>query len=214
METIQLDREQAFLLYATFAGDLERTAHACGVRAVDILRCADEEGWNDRLKGVLELKKSNRPGDFERAINRAINFADAHRFRLFLERVLNRLAGMSPEDLETYLLHGASTPTGCPIKKLSTRALADLASALEKCQSLTYMALTDTAQDRVKRKEAEEAGESGGELHARIADAMSKLRVNKTIAGQLLEAQVIIAEEKTFKAKAAEAQITPYDKDR
>jgi hypothetical protein len=209
METIQLDREQAFLLYATFAGDLERTAHACGVRAVDILKCAEEENWGERLKGIIELKKSSRPGDFERAINRAINFADSHRFRLFLERVLNRLSGMRPDELETYLLHGTVAKDGSPVKKLSTRALADLASALEKCQSLTYMALTDTAQDRVKRKEAEEAGESGGELHARIADAMSKLRSNKTVRGELLEAQLIIAEGQ----KANEKKETPYDKE-
>ena len=94
-QEVVFDREQAFLLYATFCGDLEKTAHALNVRPVEVLRMVDEEGWNERLKAILELKKSGRPGDIERAINRALNFVMAHKFRLFLERVLFRLTGMA-----------------------------------------------------------------------------------------------------------------------
>jgi hypothetical protein len=60
-----IDRENAFLLYATFTGDLERTAHALNVRACDVLLMADEEKWNEKLKPILDLKKSTKPGDIE-----------------------------------------------------------------------------------------------------------------------------------------------------
>ena len=213
MDEITLDREQAFLLYATFAGDLERTAHACGVRAMDILKVAEEENWQERLKPILELKNSTRPGDFERAINRALNFSQAHRYRLFLERVLKQITGMTPEEVHEYIFTRRLDPkNGMPIgqKILSTRSLADLASALEKCHSLSYMALSDTAQDRAKRKEAEESGESASQMHTKIADAMSKLRSTKTVRGQLLDAQIEVAETERVRNVKPE---NPYDKD-
>jgi hypothetical protein len=63
---VKFDIEQAFQLYATFCGDVERTAHALNVSPVDVLRTADEERWSERLKSILELKKSARPGDIVR----------------------------------------------------------------------------------------------------------------------------------------------------
>ena len=212
-EQTPLDSEQAFLLYATFAGDLERTAHACGVRAVDILKAAEDLGWQERLKPILELKQSARPGDFERAMNRALNFAQAFRYRMFLERVLKQITGMTPEEVNEYIFTRRLNPKdGLPLgqKILSTRALADLASALEKAHSLSYMALSDTAQDRAKRKEAEESGESASQMHTKIADAMSKLRSTKTVRGQLLDAQIEVAETERVRNVKPE---NPYDKD-
>lgn len=185
---VQLDREQAFLLYATFCGDVEKTAHALNIRAVDVLRVVDEEGWNEKLKSIIELKKSGRPGDIERAINRALNFVMAHKFRLFLERVLFRITGMEAEEFEQYLLTN-ETKDGS-FKRLSTRALADLASAMEKAQAMTYMALNDSSPERVKRKQTEDDSTAGGELHARIAEAMSRVREAKTPRAQLLDAQI------------------------
>lgn len=188
-KAIKIDREQAFLLYATFTGDVERTAHALGVKAIDVLRVVDEEKWTERLKPIIELKKSNRPGDVERAINRALNFVQCHRLRLFLERVLNRLCGMELTELEEYLLQTTNVK-GETVQKLSTRALADLASAIEKAQAMTYLALSDTAQDRAKRAEADDGEQSGGELHAKIAAAMSAAGKSNSVRAQLLDAQL------------------------
>jgi len=189
-QEVVFDREQAFLLYATFCGDLEKTAHALNVRPVEVLRMVDEEGWNERLKSIIELKKSGRPGDIERAINRALNFVMAHKFRLFLERVLSRVTGMSPEEFETYLL--MSENKDGEFRKLSTRALADLASAMEKAQAMSYMALNDTAPERVKRKMAEDDSTAGGELHARIAKAMAEVKLSRSPRAALFDAQVTV----------------------
>jgi len=191
-----IDREQAFLLYATFAGDLERTAHSLGVRPMDVLRIVDEEKWTERLKGILELKKSDKPGDFERALNRALNYVQAHRMRLIVERAIRHFTGLDERTFSEMMTSGTPfVKEGKPAQlKLSTRAIADLASALEKAHSMTYAALGDTAQDRGKRKEAEATVESMGDLHAQIAQAMSKAAASTAPRAMLFDAQVRQAE--------------------
>lgn len=185
---VALDREQAFLLYATFCGDLEKTAHALNIRPAQVLAMADEEGWNNKLKAILDLKKSARPGDIERGINRALNFVMAHKFRMFLERVLFRITGMSQPEFDKYLLqHESKDGT---FDRMTTRSLADLASAMEKAHAMSYMALNDTAPERARRKTTDDDSTSSGELNVRIAEAMAQVRASKTPRAVLFDAQV------------------------
>lgn len=210
-----IDREQAFMLFATFTGDIERTAHALNVRPVEVLRMVDEERWTERLKGILELKKSGRPGDLERAINRALNFVQAHRMRLVVERAIRHFTGLSEAEFTAQLLSASGTPKegAAQIVKTSTRALADLASALEKVQSMTYQALNDTTQERTRRKE-EGSGDAAGEMHAKIALAMSKVGQSNTPRAQLFDAQVRQAEQLVqANARAAAVPYNPNDDD-
>lgn len=208
-----IDRENAFLLYATFCGDVERTAHACGLRPIDILRVVDEEGWNERLKGIIELKKSNRPGDIERAINRALNFVQAHRTRMFLERIVQKITGLTDDQINEYLFTSTPDKNGDTYKKLTTRALADLTSALEKCHALTYLALNDTVQDRTRRKEQQgEDDSNAGELHVQIAKAMAEKRASLSPRAALLDAQLQVAAARIEAAKVPPEDDT-YDKD-
>jgi len=203
-----IDREQAFLLYATFCGDLERTAHSLGLRPVDVLKMADEGDWNEKLGAILKLKKSARPGDVERGVNRALNFVQAHKFRLFLERVIRKISSMTDEQVDDYIF---TTPDkeGNPVNKLTTRALADLASAMEKCQAMSYLALSDTTQDRTRRDEASASGESGGDLHAQIASAMAEVGKDQSPRAQLFDAQLEIAQA----AKEDKPKKSVYDRD-
>ena len=201
-EAIALDREQAFMLYATFCGDVERTAAALNVRPIDILRAADEDNWNIKLQSIIALKKSDRPGDIERAINRAINFVQAHRTRLFLDRMLKRLNSMSADELDSYLLTEETTKSGS-VRRISTRPIADLTSALEKAHAMTYAALNDTAGERKARGDDEDQAESSaGALHAQIADALAKVRGSASPRSQLLAAQLAqgqeLVEQKVF----------------
>lgn len=207
---IRLDREQAFLLYATFCGDVEKTSHALNVRPVDVLKMADEEGWNNQLKNILEMKKSARPGDVERAVNRALNFVQSHRMRLFVERILHKLVSMGDSEVESYIFSDHSSKDGVAFKRLSTRAIADLASAMEKAQALSYQALNDTAQDRAKRKESGDDSDSGGELHAKIAAAMAKVRASSTPRAQLFDAQISVGQ--TLAAEVSKP-VNPLDSD-
>lgn len=207
---IKFDREQAFLLYATFCGDVEKTSHALSIRPVDVLKMAEEEGWNNQLKNILEMKKSGRPGDVERAVNRALNFVQSHRMRLFVERILHKLVSMDNKEVEEYIFSDHSSKDGVAFKRLTTRAIADLASAMEKAQALSYQALNDTAQDRAKRKESGDDSDSGGELHAKIAAAMAKVRASSTPRAQLFDAQISVGQ---TLAQEAEKPVNPYASD-
>jgi hypothetical protein len=207
---IEIDRENAFLLYAAFTGDLERTAAALGVRPKDVLLVATEENWNEKLKGILDLNKSGKPGDIERAINRALNFVQAHRLRMIIERVIKRLTNMTPEELEEYLFT-STNKAGDEISKLSTRALADLASALEKCHSLSYQALNDSMQERAKRNDGD-GGVSVGDMSVRIAEAMSKAAASDTPHAQMFDAKLAIAQAEVGEP-VPEPQPSIYDRE-
>ncbi len=195
----EFDREQGFLLYATFCGDAERTAACLGVQPIDVLRVADDCGWSIQLQGILALKKSNRPGDVERGINRAVNYVQAFRMRVFIERVLTKLTGLSSDELDDYVFSSTPDKNGDVSKKLTTRAIADLTSALEKCHALTYLALNDTVQDRTRRKEqasADDDSSAAGELNVQIANAMGKLKASTSPRALLFDAQLAVAAEK------------------
>lgn len=192
-DIVDIDRSQAFLLFSTNCGDLEKTAHALGVSPVALLRVVDEEGWVKRLEPILEKIKSQRAGDLERGISRALNFVQSHRFRLVLERALRMMTNWTDKEMEDYLLPQSFTKEGIPdSRKISTRWAADFATALEKCHSMTYAALNDTATERVRRKD-ETPGESALDLHARIAAAMSGAGGTKTPRGLLFDAQLEVA---------------------
>jgi hypothetical protein len=224
-----IDRENAFLVYATFVGDLERTAAALNIRPLDVLRMADDGHWMDRLKPLLELSKSSKPGDVERVINRALNFVQAHRMRMVIERALNRLTGMSVDEFEDYIFtsqeYDGKKGTS-RVKRLSARALADLAAAIEKCHSMTYAALGDTAKERQQRNEGD-TETAANDMYLKIAAAAQKVVADRSPRAQLFDAQLEIATEKAELAvkpsplplparrvrPEPEPEPTPYDKD-
>lgn len=186
-----IDRENAFLLYATFCGDVVRTAHSLNVPPAAVLKAAEEENWQAKLGPILALKTSAKPGDIERAINRALAFVQAHQMRLFVSRVIRRLTGFTEEEFEDYILPEKRRKDGSVELKLSTRAIADLASAMEKCNVVAFLALNDTVQDRTRRKEDESKDDgSTQDLHAKLAEAMANVSQSNSPRIQLFDAQV------------------------
>jgi hypothetical protein len=207
----EIDREQCFLLFANFCGDITRTAHAANVPEAAILKMCDEESWHTKLGPILALKKSTRPGDVERALNRAQNFVQAHRMRLFVARVIHRVSGMNEGEFNEYLFQGTKDKQGNETRKLTTRAIADLAVAMEKAQAMTYLALNDTAQDRAKRKETGDDVEvSAGDLHARIAEGIAAVKASATPRAQLFDAQLAQAQ---AIVKECAKPVSPNDSD-
>lgn len=194
-EACTIDRENAWLLYATFAGDVERTALALNVAPATVIRVADDEGWLLRLKPIVDLKRSGRPGDIERALNRAVNYVQAHKFRLIVERTLQRLTGMSAEEFDLLILTKPGKD-GLREMSLTTRAIADLASALEKAQAMSYAALQDTGTDRAHRKEGG-SEIAATEMYDKMAAAMAAVKGSVTPRALLLDAQLAAAAELT-----------------
>lgn len=190
-----IDRENAFLLYATFCGDVTRTAAALHADVVTVLRVVDEEHWNSKLTTILELRKSAKPGEVERGINRTMNFVQCHRLRNLVERQVNMLSQMSDEELKTWCMSEIVTTNKdgsvSVEKKLHTRPFADLATAMEKVQMLSYTALNDTNQERAQRaKDAKEEQPTTMEIHSAIAKAMSEVGASKTPRALLLDAHL------------------------
>lgn len=207
---LRFDRGQAFQLFAVYCGDIERTAASLNVRAVDILKVAEEEGWLEKLKPIIELSKSAKKGDIEKSINRALNFCQAHRMRLIIERVISKISAFTDDEIEEYIFSKSSAKDGTLVKSLTTRALADLSSALEKCQSMTYLALNDGTQARLKRAEKEDSDGSAGELHTKIAAAMAQVRASSTPRAQLFDAQIEVGQ---TLVKEASKPVNPNDSD-
>lgn len=216
IESIEhLDREQVFLLYANFCGDVVRTAAALNISPVAVLRMSEEEGWQKKLEPILSLYKSGKAGDIERGINRALNLTQAHRFRLILERTIRKLTGYSEEEFEALITEDKFSKDGEKLgSRLSTRALADMASALEKAHSLSYQALGDTAPERAKRVSKEDDGDSIADVHAKLAEAMSKVGMTNSPRALLFDAQVQQGEVIAAKAaKDAVRKVNPNDND-
>lgn len=190
---IALDTEQVFLVYASLCGDVDGVAAAVGVPPKIIARLADAESWPDRIAPLLAKRKSAKPGDPERAINRAINFAMAHRYRLFLQRVAQQLYAMPEAELAELLVKSmpGRKEEGGTSRIFFTRPLADLATAMEKAQMLTYLALKDTVSDRRGREtDGPEDELSAAALHAQITRAMDASREPQTAVGELAAAQI------------------------
>jgi hypothetical protein len=122
--------------------------------------------------------------------------------RLVIQRVITRLTGLTSPEFEEQLFQKSTNKIGVESTKLSTRALADLASALEKTQSMTYAALNDSAQDRSKRKEnGDDSDVSAGDLHAQISAGLAAVRASSTPRAQLFDAQIAQAEQLVKEAK-------------
>lgn len=191
----QFDRESAFQLYANFCGDVERTSHALGLQPIDICRMADEGKWAERLRAIFALKKSVKPGDLERGLNRAMNFVQAQRMRLFIGRLLKRFSTMDEDELNSWLFtttERIEKASGDKLveRKINTKSIADLSAAMEKCHQMSYAALNDTASERVKRGDEAERETSATEVHQALAEAMAVAQGDNSPRAQLFDEQL------------------------
>jgi hypothetical protein len=184
-----VDDEQLFQLYAIYCGDAQRCALAANVDIAVVLDKAEAQGWKDKIKLLIDLKASARPGDSERGINRAVNFVQAHRWRNHLQRVMGRLIAMSDEELFDMLCSVTVDKQGNVAKKLNTRAFADMSAAIEKCHAMSYAALNDTIGERKERGDEPEQHKSAAEMHLNITRAMEQIRLAN--AKQVAEAQPV-----------------------
>lgn len=214
-----LDRKQVFLLFATLCGNVAQTAAALNISEATIQRLVDEEKWQEKIKSIVEMRNSGKPHVVERAINRAINFTQAHRLRLFVDRVLQKLTDMTDAELEEYVfcseIPAKPGKPGAIVAKLNTRPIADLVAAAEKAQSLSYAALGDSPTERIKREAFvnDTVGESASEIGAKIALAMQEVVASETPRALLFDQQLREAQTVEKKVKEKTAKSDSYDSD-
>jgi len=172
----RVDDEQLFQLFAIYCGDVKRCALAANLDEATVEAKALVGGWRDKIKILIDLKTSSRPGDGERGINRAVNFVQAHRWRNHLQRVMNKLINMGDEELDEMICSVTVDKAGNVSKKLNTRAFADLSSAMEKCHAMSYSALNDTATERRERGDEPDENKTATAVHMNITRAMEEVR--------------------------------------
>jgi len=182
------DVAQVFLVFMSLVGDEGKTAAALDLEPAFVEWLAEQEGWKEKVRRISIMSKSEKPGDWERAQNRALNFCQAHRVRILIDRLLQILTNDSAEDPQQLLTRMSTTGKEgrCNI---SARFFADLTSAMEKVQTLSYYALGDSVGERRDRAQEEGSEVSAAQIHAALLQALNS-PVSQGLSTQLLIEEV------------------------
>lgn len=190
---VKYDVEAAFELFIQFTGDYARTAAALNVPPAVIVEMAEEFGWHARLKELFELKRSGKPGDLERALNRALNFVIANQYRNVLQRLVRHFHQLGSEGLLKELTVIKCDKDGNEVtRSFNAKAVSDLAAAIQKMTDCTYAALNDSLGERTRRNERGENEIPIGSIHQVISQSIADSQNS--------------AKREEFSAKLAEAQ--------
>lgn len=186
----QVNVSQVFLTYTALVGDVTKTAAALDLDPDFVRKLAHEEGWQSKLERICLIGKGGKPGDWERAANRALAYVQAHQTREILGRVISRFQGMTDEEI----LEATSSVARDGSRSVSGRFWADITSAMEKCSQMAYCALGDTAGER-KDNASERTDEiNSTALHAAVIAALNNPKVNAievaTVVAKGTETQV------------------------
>jgi hypothetical protein len=176
------DISAIFLTFMALMGDSEKTALAFDIEPASVEALAEDEGWREKIRRVSLMSKSGKPGDFERAQNRALCFVQAHQLRQQVDRLLKECAGMTDEEL----VARSCVRTRDGGTQLSAKFLVDLTSAAEACHRMSFAALNDTASERMDRGTDGQEGKTG-DLHLAIVAALSNPAATMPAKPLLLE---------------------------
>ncbi|NOS67774.1 MAG: hypothetical protein HOO67_05435 [Candidatus Peribacteraceae bacterium] len=198
IDTSKLDVAQIFLTYMSLVGCVEKVAAALDLDPAIVQGLADEFGWDVKIRRVSLMSKSGKPGDYERAQNRALNFVQAHRLRLVLDKLIAAYSDKTPE--EAVLQTSNIDKEGIP--RASSRFFADLAAAMEKVQALSYAALGDSLKERTERSDDNDGGMTPNQLHAAVIAALNN--------GGVPDPKALIAEQ-VPPADFAQCERTPVE---
>jgi len=179
----RLDVSQILLVFVAMVGDVHRTAAALDMDPAIVRKLADQEGWDAKIQRVTMLSKSGRPGDFEKAQNRALAFCQGHRIRSLIDRVITHFNDMTEAEIVSEI-----TATGKNgVRHVSARFFTDLAAAAEKANNLTFVALDDTVTARAGRDDEPDQMNASA-LHAAVMASLN------TPGGTTKAADVIVRE--------------------
>lgn len=170
IDTSNLDVAAIFLGYMALVGDTDRTALAFNITPRVVRSLAERHGWEDKIRSISFQNKQGKPGDFEKATNRALCFVNGHILRSIIQRILENLNSMSRADIVKTVISQKRTGE----ITFSAGFYSDLAAAMERCHSMCYAALADASADRSRTdKEAVNAELSVDALHAAISSALN-----------------------------------------
>ena len=171
----KVDQARAWMCYAAFSGDVEKTALAAKVSATAVRALEHDFRWAEKLK---RLKTGAGESDAERVANRAVNYIQAQRMRDVLDRALRLLD--SEEELMKAMVRFKFARDGDVEKiEINPKAILDLAKALEAAQNMSYRALGDRVATTAQGVDGTEKGSTlaAGVANVRsVIDALADLR--------------------------------------
>lgn len=165
----KLDVSAIFLGYMALVGDVEKTALAFDMLPADVAELAEAEGWANKIRRVSVMSKSEKPGDWERAQNRALCFVQAYQIRQLINRWTQHLLKMDVEEMLTE----TATLDKVGGRHISARIISDLVTAAEACHRMSYNALGDTVTERIAQKGPDGAPGKLQDTHAAIISALN-----------------------------------------
>jgi len=173
----ELNLDHLFLLYATYCGDIKRTANTAGVSEDFVAEKAASLGWTNRIQSLIDLRKADKSVEVQRVVCRTTNFIQAFTLQCIIDDIIHEIQTMERGELIKMLFVEKLNRNGEGTGQftLSLKAFADLATALEKVHWLIYQANSDTVQERTKRK-AEKEEIPTVDIHARLSQAFASMR--------------------------------------
>jgi hypothetical protein len=154
-----LDCAKVFEAFIAFSGDETRTAIACELEVEEVHALAIAENWASRLKNWNELANGDAKA-VQIQINRAVSFIQGQRLRSVIDKLIQKLNELTPEELMVKL----TAENG----ELRTRPIADLTKAAEAANLICSRALGDTPHER-----PEENGKRGSSMALSVLAALN-----------------------------------------
>lgn len=169
LDKSKIDVAALFLGYMALVGDVEKTAIAFDLAPADVAELAEAEGWADKIRRVSVMSKSEKPGDWERAQNRALCFVQAYQIRQLINRWTQHLLNMPIDQMLTE----TATLDKVGGRHVSARIVSDLVTAAEACHRMSYNALGDTVTERMAQKGPDGAPGKLQDTHSAIIAALN-----------------------------------------
>lgn len=203
----KIDVSQCFLVYMAMIGDVEKTAAALDLDPKDVEHLARSEGWVAKIQRISVMSKSEEPGDYERAVNRALCYVQAHQAGQLMDRVMRLVTEMDDEELKETL----STTQKGGNRTLSARMLADLAAAIDKCHEMKYKALDDSAGARNDRRESDGGEVKASALHATVIEALNSVTNPRNVKQIIADVHAQTAKQLTGPAPAIPTKVVDIE---
>jgi hypothetical protein len=180
VDPARVDEAQLFSIYATFCGDVFKTAAAAGITPQAVTEHAEANNWLERIRSLIDLKEKDNSGEIERSLSRSLNFVQVSRYRLCIERMLRNIERKSDDELMDMMVTRTYDKEGNVTRvSMSAKIFAEMATAMEKVHWMSYQSLMDAPTDRAGRREKPRADlELAEDIHAKIAKTLAGTSVD------------------------------------
>lgn len=168
IDKTHIDVAATFLVFVAVCGDVDRCALAMDLDPAIVRALAEQENWLTKLKKVSLMSKSEVPGQYERACNRAIMYLQGHAIRSIIQRILDVLSKQEGNELLASLAQ-----TKASAVTYSAKLLQELSQASERANYMCLNALGDTVSERAEEREGGEGKLNLSEVHAAVLGALN-----------------------------------------